>query len=291
MKQLILLALLLILMPKVQAKLINCSEDTVIEIQNSSLSNNGKDEELGLLREQCLQYHRVSYAASADMYFSKKDYARAVYFFTKAYRSKSGNDPINNNEMRAKYALALHYENKRPIKSAEIFLELRDKYKNKLPVKINELYTTYKISLSKQIVSHETMTGVLLSTKSYKNLKICPAINVTIQFGYNSSQISTKSEQQIKEIELSMKQMEEIDSHIKFEVIGHTDKQGSRAYNQGLSERRAEAVKNALVSINPALKFQLSSLGKGENKPELSGDSEEIYRVNRRVEIRIPCEN
>ncbi|MFN2268355.1 MAG: OmpA family protein [Desulfonatronovibrio sp.] len=64
-------------------------------------------------------------------------------------------------------------------------------------------------------------------------------------------------------------------------VEGHTDQVGSEDYNQRLSERRAEAVKNALIqqNIDPR---RLTSIGYGESQPISSEDA-----VNRRVEIRI----
>ena len=64
-------------------------------------------------------------------------------------------------------------------------------------------------------------------------------------------------------------------------VEGHTDSRGSEAYNQGLSERRAEAVKNALVQrgVDP---MRIQSVGYGESQPISSSDA-----LNRRVNIVI----
>jgi len=67
-------------------------------------------------------------------------------------------------------------------------------------------------------------------------------------------------------------------------VTGHTDLSGSPAYNQALSERRAEAVQGALVWLGvPA-----SVIGEGENDP-LVPTAEGVREArNRRVEIEIP---
>ena len=64
-------------------------------------------------------------------------------------------------------------------------------------------------------------------------------------------------------------------------VEGHTDSKGSEAYNQTLSEKRAMAVKNALVqrSVDPA---RIQTVGYGESQPISSNDA-----VNRRVSIVI----
>ncbi len=64
-------------------------------------------------------------------------------------------------------------------------------------------------------------------------------------------------------------------------VEGHTDASGSEAYNQSLSERRAEAVKNALVQrgVHPA---RILAIGYGESMPVAS-----VAALNRRVNIVI----
>ena len=67
-------------------------------------------------------------------------------------------------------------------------------------------------------------------------------------------------------------------------VQGHTDSSGSEEHNQALSERRAGAVNNHLVSQGVAA-GRLSSLGMGEGYPVASNSTEEGRRLNRRVEI------
>ncbi|EPX81678.1 OmpA family protein [Litoreibacter arenae] len=69
-------------------------------------------------------------------------------------------------------------------------------------------------------------------------------------------------------------------------VVGHTDSTGDAAYNQNLSERRAEAVsfvlRNAGVSGS-----RLSTIGKGESQPVASNNTNSGRAQNRRVEIII----
>jgi OOP family OmpA-OmpF porin len=67
-------------------------------------------------------------------------------------------------------------------------------------------------------------------------------------------------------------------------VEGHTDSVGSDAYNQRLSERRAEAVKRYLVAQGIEAS-RLSTHGYGESKPAASNDTAEGRARNRRVEI------
>jgi OmpA-OmpF porin, OOP family len=69
------------------------------------------------------------------------------------------------------------------------------------------------------------------------------------------------------------------------EVQGHTDSTGAEAYNQQLSERRANAVLDYLLSRGVRAD-QLTAKGYGELRPVASNDTEEGRRENRRVELR-----
>jgi OOP family OmpA-OmpF porin len=73
---------------------------------------------------------------------------------------------------------------------------------------------------------------------------------------------------------------------IKVQVQGHTDSKGSDAYNQALSERRAEAVKNYIVAAGIDAS-RISSSGVGEAKPIATNETAEGRAQNRRIEIKI----
>ncbi len=73
-------------------------------------------------------------------------------------------------------------------------------------------------------------------------------------------------------------------------VEGHTDSQGSESYNQGLSQRRADAVRDYLVQKGyPADRIQ--ARGKGKGSPIADNASPEGRANNRRVEIVIERES
>lgn len=69
-------------------------------------------------------------------------------------------------------------------------------------------------------------------------------------------------------------------------VTGHTDNTGSAAYNQDLSQRRAQSVASVLTAggVNPS---RLVVSGRGEDQPIASNLTEEGRQQNRRVEITI----
>lgn len=72
---------------------------------------------------------------------------------------------------------------------------------------------------------------------------------------------------------------------VRYTVVGHTDSVGSSTYNQGLSERRAEAVRAYLVSrgVNAS---QLTTHGEGESSPMVANTNSGDRAKNRRVEVR-----
>jgi len=69
------------------------------------------------------------------------------------------------------------------------------------------------------------------------------------------------------------------------EIAGHTDSQGSAEYNQGLSERRAQAVLDYLVSHGVNAE-NVTARGYGESEPVADNGTEEGRAANRRVELR-----
>lgn len=71
---------------------------------------------------------------------------------------------------------------------------------------------------------------------------------------------------------------------MKVRLEGHTDERGSREYNIGLGERRAQAVRRALL-LQGASESQLSTVSYGEERPAAAGSDEAAWTKNRRVEI------
>jgi peptidoglycan-associated lipoprotein len=65
---------------------------------------------------------------------------------------------------------------------------------------------------------------------------------------------------------------------------GHTDERGSREYNIGLGERRAQAVRQVLM-LQGVPATQITTVSYGEERPAVSGSDEEAWSLNRRVVI------
>ncbi|WP_160136561.1 OmpA family protein [Chryseobacterium sp. c4a] len=72
--------------------------------------------------------------------------------------------------------------------------------------------------------------------------------------------------------------------HLDMTLSGHADDRGTLDYNQALSERRAQAVKDFFVN-GGLIKNRIKTRGYGEVNPAVMGKTEEAYKKNRRVEI------
>jgi len=73
-------------------------------------------------------------------------------------------------------------------------------------------------------------------------------------------------------------------SGTRVRLEGHTDERGSREYNIGLGERRAQSVRRALL-LQGAADAQISTVSYGEERPAAPGHDEAAWAKNRRVEI------
>jgi outer membrane protein OmpA-like peptidoglycan-associated protein len=101
-------------------------------------------------------------------------------------------------------------------------------------------------------------------------------------FDTGSADLKSAAQQNITQIANIIKQYPE--DHVT--VVGYTDSVGSDSYNQQLSERRARAVKLALVS-NGVPATAVEAMGQGESNPVSPNDTEAGRSKNRRVELNI----
>jgi peptidoglycan-associated lipoprotein len=70
----------------------------------------------------------------------------------------------------------------------------------------------------------------------------------------------------------------------RIRLEGHTDDRGSREYNIGLGERRAQSVRRALL-LQGASEGQITTVSYGNERPAVAGHDETAWSKNRRVEF------
>ncbi|HEX4768244.1 MAG TPA: OmpA family protein [Lichenihabitans sp.] len=108
-----------------------------------------------------------------------------------------------------------------------------------------------------------------------------PKIDLEINFDYNSADVSAKSLPSVQALGRAL-----TNPNLKgstFVVAGHTDAAGGEEYNQGLSERRADAIKRYLVDKFGIAGSDLVTVGYGKSK--LKDPNQPMADVNRRVQV------
>jgi len=108
-----------------------------------------------------------------------------------------------------------------------------------------------------------------------------PNIDLTINFDYNSADISAKSLADVKKLGNALTNPDLKGS--TFLLAGHTDAAGGDSYNQDLSERRADAIKRYLMDNYHIAASDLVTVGYGKSK--LKDANQPMSEVNRRVQV------
>ena len=115
-----------------------------------------------------------------------------------------------------------------------------------------------------------------------KDITVTLASDVT--FASDSADLAPGAEAQLKTVAGQLAQYPDGGT---LTIVGHTDDVQDDAYNQTLSEKRANAVKTRLAQLTTLDKWQTSVSGKGESEPKVKDTSDEARAVNRRVEITL----
>lgn len=108
-----------------------------------------------------------------------------------------------------------------------------------------------------------------------------PNIDLEITFDYNSADISAKSMPSVQALGRALTSPDLKGS--TFVVAGHTDAAGTEAYNQDLSERRADSIRRYLVDKCGIPATDLVTVGYGKSK--LKDPGHPLAEANRRVQV------
>jgi outer membrane protein OmpA-like peptidoglycan-associated protein len=105
-----------------------------------------------------------------------------------------------------------------------------------------------------------------------------------VHFEFNKATLTPGDKQQLDMVATKLKTEA---SNVQLHVSGHTDSVGSDAYNQKLSQRRAQSVTDYLVSAGIPRASFVSVEGDGEARPVADNKTADGRALNRRVEIKI----
>ena len=115
-----------------------------------------------------------------------------------------------------------------------------------------------------------------------KDITVTLASDVT--FASDSADLAPGAEAQLQTVATQLAQHPDGGT---LTIVGHTDDIQDDAYNQTLSEKRANAVKTRLEQLTKLDKWKTSVSGKGESQPKIKDTTDQARAANRRVEITL----
>lgn len=103
-----------------------------------------------------------------------------------------------------------------------------------------------------------------------------------VHFGYDKSEVLPEDQTVLQGDASALKQIFGMDPNFVVTLEGHCDERGSAEYNMALGDRRAAAVRDALVQMGISAD-KLKTISYGKERPLCTDESEQCYARNRRV--------
>ena len=133
--------------------------------------------------------------------------------------------------------------------------------------------------------STSTSSDVSSSAETTESASIEPGsqedliVNVgdRVFFDYDSSELDTDAQELLQDQVAWLKQY----SDVSIIVEGHCDERGTREYNLALGEKRAQSVKNYLISLGVS-EARVSTISYGKERPAVVGSNDGAWAQNRR---------
>jgi OmpA-OmpF porin, OOP family len=122
------------------------------------------------------------------------------------------------------------------------------------------------------------LRNVISNIDDYK-----PVAETAVQFGFGKDKLTPEAQEALDKLATDKGNVK----RFVVAVEGFTDKTGSTEYNNALSQRRANAVVNYLVTKHDIPLFRIYMVGLGSQKPADEGKTRQARMKNRRVEVKI----
>lgn len=157
-----------------------------------------------------------------------------------------------------------------------------------IPDWIREPYESFELDLAASGWSAEDMACALETTPAHRSIGVCPKVAVRVAFATDSAAIDATNGLMVEALATALGRG--ADGTVRYRLVGHTDRRGSEAHNQALSERRAASVLAAVLAKHPDLDGRIEVLGKGARKPISQGYKARDHQLNRRVDVHAVCD-
>lgn len=108
-------------------------------------------------------------------------------------------------------------------------------------------------------------------------------VELDVLFDFDSARVREESYAEIQNVTDFMKQYPDTSTVVE----GHTDAIGTDAYNQRLSERRADSVRDVMVQQYGIDGNRIRTVGYGESRPIADNSTDAGRQLNRRVEAAV----
>ena len=131
------------------------------------------------------------------------------------------------------------------------------------------------VQVTEEAVADQSVAGVSITSKSTATQAVLA--NAVVYFEYDQFNLTAKSIQALKGVSELMKR----NSKITISIEGHADERGTREYNLALGEKRAQSVKNYLISLGIS-SDRISTISYGKERPAVVGSNDGAWSQNRR---------
>ena len=137
--------------------------------------------------------------------------------------------------------------------------------------------TSSDVSSSESSSSDETKASESSSITPGSQEDLIVNVGDRVFFGYDSSDLDADAQELLQDQVAWLKQY----PAVSVTVEGHCDERGTREYNLALGEKRAQAVKNYLLSLGVSSE-RVSTISYGKERPAVVGSNDNAWSQNRR---------
>ncbi len=154
---------------------------------------------------------------------------------------------------------------------------------------IDDAELSFRVSEEQSVGRHDikvtTPSGDVAQRSGAFLVKAPPSSDVecalrTVRFEFNETSLTETARESLA----NNAECLEAQSAMNVQLVGHADERGSTLYNLSLGQRRADSVLQYLVNLGVRVE-RLSTLSYGEERPEVRGQTEQAWAMNRRVEF------